>query len=167
MLSGGSESGGNEQRSNLVAVQADGVGFVIDPRSTDVNRRRVGDEAFLFGIAIEAGHGAQSATDGGRCPTSSFQLPSVGLDVASPDLEQAQVSLIAEGDELTEIQGIGVAGEPSVAAEEPGQGYVFRTGKLRVVDDDGCRCGGHGIPPKSMGLGRRGDRAPDAVSYTH
>src|SRR5664280_3314569 len=154
MLSCRPEPGGDEQRSYFVAVQADGVGFVVDPRPTDVNRRRVGDEAFLFGIAIEARHGAQSATDGGRCPTSSFQLPTVGLYVASPNLEQVQVSLIAEGDELTEIQGIGVAGESSVAAEEPGQGYVFRTGKLRAVDDDGCRCGGHGIPPKSMGLGR-------------
>src|ERR1039458_8524945 len=136
MLGYGPEPGGDEQRSYFVSVQADGVGFVIDPRSTDVNCRRVGDEAFLLGIAVEAGHSAQSATDGGRCPTPSFQLPSVGLDVASPDLEEAQVSLIAEGDELTKIQRIGVAGEPSVAAEEPGEGYVFRTGKLRIVDDN-------------------------------
>src|ERR1035437_4079511 len=156
MLGSGPEPGGNEQRSYFVSVQADGVGFVIDPRSTDVNRRRVGDEAFLLGRAVEAGHSAQSATDGGRSPTPSFQLPSVGLDVASPDLEETQVTLIAEGDELTKIQRIGVAGEPSVAAEEPGEGYVFRTGEFRVVDDNLCRCGGHGIPPESMGLGGRG-----------
>jgi hypothetical protein len=68
----------------------------------------------------------------------SFQLPSVGLDVASPDLEETQVALIAEGDELTKIQRIGVAGEPTVAAKEPGKGYVFRTGKLRIVDDNRC-----------------------------
>src|SRR5664280_2829502 len=138
MLGYGPEPGRDEQRSNLVAVQADGVGFVIDPGSTDVNRRRVGDKAFLLGIAVEAGHSAQSATDGGRCPTPSFQLPSVGLDVASPDLEETQVVLIAEGDELTKIQRIGVAGEPSVDAKEPGKGYVFRTGKLRIVDDNRC-----------------------------
>src|SRR5664280_2169813 len=155
------EPGGNEQRPYLVAVQANGMGFVIDPRSTDVDGWRVGDQAFLLGVAVEAGHGAQSPTDGGRCPTPSFQLPSVGLDVASPDLKETQVALIAEGDELTKIQGIGVAGEPAVAAKEPGEGYVFRTGKLRVVDDNGCRCGGHGIPPELMRLGRRGDRAPD------
>jgi hypothetical protein len=71
------------------------------------------------------------------------------------------VALIAEGEELTKIQGTGVAGEPSVAAEEAGEGYVFRIGKLRAVDDNRCRCGGHGIPPESMGLGGRGDRAPD------
>jgi hypothetical protein len=127
----------------------------------DVDCRGVSDKVFLLGIAVEAGHGAQSATDGGRCPTPSFQLPSVGLDVASPDLEEAQVALIAEGDELTKIQRVGVAGEPSVAAEEPGESYVFRTGEFRVVDDNRCRCGGHGIPPESMGLEGRGDRAPD------
>src|SRR5664280_2054922 len=162
MLACRPEPGRDEQRSDLIAVQADGVGFVVDPGSTDVDSWRVGNQTLLFGVAVEAGHGAQSATDGGRCPTPSFQLPSVGLDVASPDLEETQVALIAEGDELTKIQRIGVAGEPSVAAEEPGEGYVFRTGKLRIVDDDGCRWnGGHGIPPESMGLGGRGDRAPD------
>jgi hypothetical protein len=38
---------------------------------------------------------------------------------------------------------------------------VFRTRKLRVIDDNRCRCSSHGIPSESMGLGRRGDRAPD------
>src|ERR1039458_7957424 len=162
MLNCRSEPGGDEQRSYFVSVQADGMGFVIDPGSMDVDCRGVSDKVFLLGIAVEAGHSAQSATDRGRCPTPSFQLPSVGLDVASPDLEETQVALIAEGDELTKIQRIGVAGEPSVTAEEPGEGYVFRTGKLRIVDDDGCRRNGrHGIPPESMGLGGRGDRAPD------
>jgi hypothetical protein len=137
------------------------VGFIVDPRTTDVDCRRVGDEAFLLGVAIESSDGTQSATDRGRCPTPIFQLPSIGLDVASPNIEQTQVAPIAEGDELTKVQRIGVAGETPVAAEEPGEGYVFRTGKLWVVDDDGCRCGGHGIPPESVGLGGRGDRAPD------
>jgi hypothetical protein len=96
----------------------------------------MGNQTLLFGVAVEPGHGAQSTANRGRCPTPSFQLPSVGLDVASPDLEETQVALIAEGDELTKIQRIGVAGEPSVAAKEPGKGYVFRTGECRVVDDN-------------------------------
>jgi hypothetical protein len=154
MFDSGPEPGGDEQRSYFVSVQADGVGFVIDPRPTDVNRGRVGDEAFLFGVAVEARHGAQSATDGGRCSTPSFQLPPVGLDVAS-DLEETQVAVIAEGNELTKIQRIGVAGEPSVAAEEPGEGDVFRTGKFWVVDDDRCGCGGRGIPPSRWDSGTR------------
>jgi hypothetical protein len=62
----------------------------------------------------------------------------------------------------TKIQRICVASEPSVAAEEPGEGYMFGIGEIRVVDDDDCRWnGGHGIPPELMGLGGQGDRAPD------
>jgi hypothetical protein len=155
------EPGSDEQRSYFVSIEADGVGFVTDPRSTDVNRGRVGDEAFLFGIAVEARYGAQPATDGGRCPTPSFQLPSVGLDVTSPDLEETQVALVAEGNELTKIQRLGVAGEPSVAADETGEGDLFGPGKFWVVDDDRCGCSGHGIPPESMGLGGPDGRAPD------
>ena len=106
------------------------------------------------------GDGLPSLAKDGECPMTPLEAQ--GLDVASPDLEETQVALIAEGDELTKIQRIGVASEPSVAAEEPGECYVFRTGKLRIVDADGCRWnGGHGIPPESMGLGGRGDRAPD------
>src|SRR5665213_2723565 len=106
MLSCRPEPGGNEQCPYLVTVQVDSMGFVIDPGSTDVDGWRMGNQTLLFGVAVEARHGAQSPADGGRCPTPSFQLPSVGLDVASPDLEEAQVALIAEGDELTKIQRI-------------------------------------------------------------
>ena len=82
----------------------------------------------------------------------------MGFDVASPNIEQTQVALITEGNELTKVQRIGIAGETPVAAEEPVEGYVFGTGNLWVLDDDGCRCGGHGIPPGSAGLG--GTRRP-------
>ena len=77
MLSRRSESGRDEERSYLISVKADGVGLIIDPRPTDVDCRRVGDEAFFFGVTVEAGHGAQTATDRGRGPAPSFQLPSV------------------------------------------------------------------------------------------
>ena len=49
------------------------------------------------------------------------------------------MALVAEGDELTEIQRVGVAGEAPVAAEEPGERYMFRIGKFRVVDDNRSR----------------------------
>ena len=96
VLGGGTEPGGDEERPDLVAVQADGVGLVVDPWPADMDRRRMGDEAFLFGVAVEAGHGAQPSGDGGRRPTSGLEVPSEGLDVASADLEQAQVALVAE-----------------------------------------------------------------------
>jgi len=68
---------------------------------------------------------------------------------------------VAEGHELAEVEGVGVAGEAPVAAEEPGQCNMFRIDQAGVVDDDGSRgSGGHGVPPESVGLGGRGDRAP-------
>ena len=68
---------------------------------------------------------------------------------------------VAERDELTKVQRVGVAGEPAVAAEEPGQRHVLRIDQVRVVDDDAVD--GMvviGMPPESMGLGRRGHPAP-------
>lgn len=49
VLGCGAEPGGDEERADLVAVQADGVGLVVDPWAADMDCGRVGDEAFLFG----------------------------------------------------------------------------------------------------------------------
>jgi len=161
VLSCGAEPG-DEGRADLVAVQADGVGFVVDPRAADMDRRGVRDEAFLLGVAVEAGDRAQPAGDRRRRPNSSFELPAERLDVTAADLEQAQVASVAEHDELAEVQGVGVTGEAPVAAEEPSERHVFRVDQSGVVDDDSRRGsgGGHCIPPESMGLGGRGGRAP-------
>lgn len=42
----------------------------------------------------------------------------------------------AEGDELPEVEVVGIAGESSVATEEAGQRQLLRIGPLRVIDDD-------------------------------
>jgi hypothetical protein len=52
-------------------------------------------------------------------------------------LEQLEVPSAAERHELAQVQGVGVAGEAPVAAEEPGQRNVFRVEQAWVVDDDG------------------------------
>jgi NADPH-dependent 2,4-dienoyl-CoA reductase/sulfur reductase-like enzyme len=44
-------------------VQADGVGFVVDPWAADVERRGMHDEGFLLGVTVEAVHGAQAPGD--------------------------------------------------------------------------------------------------------
>ena len=124
--------------------------------SANVDCRGVGDEAFLFGVAVEAGYRAQSPGDRRCRPTICLEFPSEGLDVAAPDLEQLEVPSAAERYELAQVQGVGVAGEAPVAAEEPCQCDVFRVERAGVVDDDGGRSGGgHGIPPESVGLGGR------------
>ncbi len=130
MLGCGAEPGGDEERADLVAVQADGVGLVVDPWAADIDCGRVGDESFLFGVAVEAGHGAESPGDRGRRPTLGFELTAEGLDVASSDLEQLEAAPPAEGDELAEIQRVRVAGEAPIAAEEPGESDMLRINKV-------------------------------------
>ena len=89
MLGRGAETSGDEERPDLVAVQGDGMGLVVHPWAADMNGRRMGDEAFLFGVAVQAGHGAQPSGDSGPGPTPSFEVAPEGLDVATPDLEQS------------------------------------------------------------------------------
>jgi hypothetical protein len=137
-----SEAGGDEQRSDLVAVQADGVGLVVDPGPADMHRRRMGDQAFLLGVAVEAGHRAQPSGDRRGRPTLRLKFAAEGFDVAAADFEQLQMASVAEGDKLAELQRVRVAGQPSVATEEPGQRDMFRVDQPRVVHDDGSRCSG-------------------------
>jgi hypothetical protein len=58
------------QRADLVAVQADGAGFVVDPRPADVGGRRVVEQVFLVGVLVQPGYGGQPAGDG-RAGTSA------------------------------------------------------------------------------------------------
>jgi hypothetical protein len=126
VLSGGAQSGGDEERAYFVAVEADGVGLVVDPGAADMHRWGMGDQAFFFGVAVEAGDGAQPPGDGRRRPALGFKLAAEGLDVAAAYLEQLKVAAVAVGDELAEIERVGVAGEAAVSAEEPGESDVFR-----------------------------------------
>ncbi len=48
VLSGRAEAGGDEERADLVAGQADGVGLVVDPGPAGYGLRANGDEAFFF-----------------------------------------------------------------------------------------------------------------------
>ena len=154
-------SASDEKRANLVAVQANDVGLVVDPVSADMDCRGMSDYAFLFGVAVEAGDGAQPPGDRRRCTTSSLELTSEGLDVATANLKQPEVAQLAEGDELAEIKRVGVASEAPVASEEPLKRDMFRIDQARVVDDySGRGGGGHGIPPESMGPRTRGHQAP-------
>ena len=48
------------------------MGFVVDPRAADLDCRRMGDQAFLLGVAVDAGHSAQSS--GRWWPSSDPEL---------------------------------------------------------------------------------------------
>jgi hypothetical protein len=51
------EAGRYQQGADFVAVQANGVGVVIQPRPPNVERWGNGDEAFFFVVAVEPGDG--------------------------------------------------------------------------------------------------------------
>jgi len=118
-----------------------------------------GDQAFLFGVAVETGHGAQAAGEHRCRPTIRLELTAERFDVAASDLEQLEVPSVAERHELAKVQGVGFAGEAPIAAEEADQRYVLRVDLTGVVNDDGGGRGngGHGISP---GRWDSGDEAP-------
>ena len=66
VIAGAAEPGGHEERPELVAVQADGMGFHVHPRTSNMGAGRVLEQPFLLGVAVEADDRAQPAGNGGR-----------------------------------------------------------------------------------------------------
>lgn len=63
----------------------------------------------MLGVAVEAGDGARPPGDGGTNAAALLEVASVALDVGAAHCEQAQVVGLAPGDELAQVQGVGVA----------------------------------------------------------
>jgi hypothetical protein len=62
------------------------------------------------------------ATTTGRLPgTTLIEVAGEGVDVGSAGLEQGQLVVMAPLGELAQVERVGVAGQPGVAPEEPGQ----------------------------------------------
>jgi hypothetical protein len=87
MLGRRTETGGDEQGAELVAIQGDGVRLVIDARAADVSGRGMLKEFFFDGVPVEPGDGAQPPRDGSPGPAPGLQLPGEGLDVGPTDSE--------------------------------------------------------------------------------
>jgi hypothetical protein len=51
------EPGGHQQRAELVTVQRDRMGLVVDPWSPDMGSGRVIQEFFFDGVLVEPGDG--------------------------------------------------------------------------------------------------------------
>jgi hypothetical protein len=75
MLGRRTETGGDEQGAELVAIQGDGVRLVIDARAADVSGRGMLKEFFFDGVPVEPGDGAQPPRDGSPGPAPGLQLP--------------------------------------------------------------------------------------------
>lgn len=140
------------------------MGLVVESRSADVGRRRALEQPLLLGMAVEAGHCAQPTGD--RCPGASagLQVAGEGLDVRTARREQADVVLLAPGDELAQIQGIGIAGQSAVAGEERGKRVPLKAGELGFDDSDfGRRRSGRGAPPARAETWRPEPPGPSCV----
>ena len=110
MLGGPAETGGDQQRAELVTVQAGGVRLIVQARTADMSGRGVIEEVFFDGIPVEPGHSAQAAGDGGPGAAAAFQVASEALDVGAARLEQAHPVLLAPARILAQVQRVCLAG---------------------------------------------------------
>jgi hypothetical protein len=147
MLGRLAQAGGHQQGPHLVAVQPGGMRLIVDARSAHMHGRRVSQQAFLFGVAVEAGDRAEPSGDGGPSSAAALQIAGESLDVSPSDLEQVELMIIAPADELAEVQGVGISGQAAVAGQEPSERQPSRIGKDGIERDDrcrgsrGCQCG--------------------------
>ena len=74
-----------------------------------------------------------------RGPAGGLEVSGKALDVASARTEQQDVVFCAPGDELTQVEGVGLAGQAGVARQESGQGKALGAGEERVVALDRVR----------------------------
>jgi hypothetical protein len=78
--------------------------LVVDARTANVDRGRVGQQTFFFGVSVEAGHRAQPAGDRRPGTTSALKLPAEQLNVGTPRLEEVQAVVVAPGDVLAQVK---------------------------------------------------------------
>ena len=79
MLERRAETGGDQQGTELVTVERDGMGLAVHPRTADVRGGRVLEEFLFDRVLIEPGDGAQPPGDGGARPAPGFQIPGKAL----------------------------------------------------------------------------------------
>jgi hypothetical protein len=137
---------GNQQRTQLVAVQPSGVRLIIQPGTADVGSRGVLEQVFLQRIPVEPGDRAQPAGDGGPGATAGLQVTGETLDVGAAGLEQAQVMLVVPARVLAQVQLVRLAGQAAVAGQESRESQPLGVGKHRHNRDQGSR-GGRGETP--------------------
>ncbi len=106
-----------------------------------MGRWRTFERPFLFGVTVEAGHRAQPTRDTRPSASPRFEIPTEALDAGPPHAEQAQVVLLAPGDELAQIEGVRLEGQPPVPREERHQRVPLGIGELGVNDSDFDRVG--------------------------
>jgi hypothetical protein len=121
------------------------------------------EQALLFGVPVDPGDGAEPSSDRRPGAAPCFELASEALDVSASHREQAEVVLLAPGDELTQIERVRVAGQAAVAGEERRQRVPLDVRERRVDHSDiGRRGVGHVVPPGRAETGGQNRPAPAA-----
>jgi hypothetical protein len=116
------------------------VGLVVQAGSPHVCRRGDRDQAFLFGVAVEAGHGAQPAGDCGPGSAERLEVAGEALDVGAARPEHGHSVFGAPGDVLAQVEGVGIAGGTAVAGQEPSQRQLFVGAEPVVAGRDHGAC---------------------------
>jgi hypothetical protein len=153
------QAGGDQHGADLVAVQAGGVGLVVQPGPPHVRRQGQGDQAFLFRVAVEAPHGAQPPGDRGPGPPERLEVAGEALDVGAARTEHLYVMFGAPSDVLAQVERVGLEGEAAVAGQEPCQRQLLVDAERHVSPHEhgACRDGNvHG------GTSKRRAEAPVA-----
>jgi hypothetical protein len=132
VLGGGAQSGRDQQRADLVAVQPDRVRLVIQSWPAHMRGRRVLEPVLLDGVPVKPGDGAQPPSDRSSRPACRFHVAAEALDIRPAGGEQVQPVLGTPGRVLTQIQGVRVSGQPAVAGQKPGQRRPFISGEQRL-----------------------------------
>jgi len=114
----------------------------------NVGARGEGNQPLLLGVAVEADDGAQPAGDRGPSFAPALELAPEALDVRSAHREEGETVLSAPDDELAQVEGVRVTGQPAVAGQETGQGELFGRAEqgIDALDGGGCHGVGHSRP---------------------
>jgi hypothetical protein len=149
MLGRRPEPGGDQQGAELVAVQRDGMGLIVDPRPPDVGGRGMLEEFLFNGVVVEPGDGAQPPGHCGPGPAPGFQIAGEAFDVGAANREQRQRAVAAPRGELAQVQCVGLASQAAVSGQVTGEREPFGVGEGGLDRDEGSGWGssGHRAPP--------------------
>jgi hypothetical protein len=114
------QPGGDQQGADLVAIQTNRPGLVVQLGTPHMRGWRHVDEAFLFGVPVEGHDRRQATRDGGAGSARLLEPSGVQLDVGSGDAEQFEMLLSTPAAPLTQIQAVRLAGAARIAGQEPG-----------------------------------------------
>jgi hypothetical protein len=74
MLGGTPKAGGDQQGTEFITAQPNGVRLIGQPWPSHMRSGRMSEQLLLDGVPVEPGQSAQAAGDGGPGPAAGFQI---------------------------------------------------------------------------------------------